>query len=73
MRPPAPFEAGIGWLFIPCLVCIWLVCQGVLQQALHTSFEAIVLRYDLIQGLSKLTMTRQCALITKSQQYLILH
>ena len=36
------FEARFGWVFIPCLVCIWLACQEVLQQTSQTNFEAIV-------------------------------
>jgi len=60
---PTPFKAGFGWLFIPCLVCIWLTCQEVelgskqallacqvvLQQTLQTSFEETLLRYGLRQ------------------------
>jgi len=38
--PRTPFEAGFVWLFIPCLVCVWLACQGVLQRAeVQTNFS----------------------------------
>jgi len=60
-HPLTPFKVGFRWLFIPCLVCIWLTCQQVelgskqdllphhevLKQAWQTSFEAIVSRYCL--------------------------